>query len=480
MDIPHTGALRRALVRRAVTCGVTLAAFVGLATLVSPPAAAQFAVGEHAEGPRTAGRNAAPPAGAKEKRITQEELAALTGGFADRYMTYIVSACDLIEKNNPSQEQKRLANQIRLTQVSSIYDIVTNADPYTQLLDLTLVVTLQSRKWIDEDQAEQMFGPRGVYLIEASRKAREDIWQIAQRVMKPEQLESLDYLIWDWRRKNPNVQVLSFVRFDDFASSRGKSVVSDVKSGGGLLAPVDEAKKAVDEVRLLGERAFFLSKRMPFLMNWQVRAAVDDTLADPQIGGLTASLQQASDTMAKLPTEMAHERAALIGEPRNGRPALHATLDEVRYTIGDTTRLAQNVDGAAKSADGLLKQAKDTSVALNDTIGLVDRVFMQRMSNAPAPAADAKPFNIDDYTRSLQQLTAALREANQLLAGTDQLLTSKHLDAPMREATERGERVVDAAFWRGALLIVLFFVMLGAYKLITTWAATRMRARNAA
>jgi hypothetical protein len=51
-------------------------------------------------------------------------------------------------------------DQVRLTQVSAIYDIVTNADPFTRLLDLMLVVTLQSQKWIEEDQAERWFGDR--------------------------------------------------------------------------------------------------------------------------------------------------------------------------------------------------------------------------------------------------------------------------------------------------------------------------------
>ena len=125
-----------------------------------------------------------------------------------------------------------------------MYDIVTNADPYTQLLDLTLVVTLQSRQWIDEDQAEIQFGARGKFLIEAARKAREDIWKIAARVMKTEQLEILDNRILDWRRRNPNVQLISYVRFDDFAGSRDKSMIADVKTGGGFLASVDEAKKS--------------------------------------------------------------------------------------------------------------------------------------------------------------------------------------------------------------------------------------------
>ena len=132
-------------------------------------------------------RGAAQMKSAQGALVTMDELDQLTYAFADRYLTYIVSACEAIEKDNPNAEQRRLAHQVKLVQVSSVYDIVTNADPFTQLLDLTLVVTLQSQKWIDEDQAERWFGDRGQPLINASRKAREDVWRIAARVMKPEQ-----------------------------------------------------------------------------------------------------------------------------------------------------------------------------------------------------------------------------------------------------------------------------------------------------
>ncbi len=92
------------------------------------------------------------------EKITMEELDQLTYGFADRYMACIVSACDEIEKTGATARQRRLAHQVKLVQVRSVLDIVTNADPFTQLLDLTLVVTLQSQKWIDEDLAEECFG----------------------------------------------------------------------------------------------------------------------------------------------------------------------------------------------------------------------------------------------------------------------------------------------------------------------------------
>jgi hypothetical protein len=415
------------------------------------------------------------------EKITMEELDQLTYGFADRYMAYIVSACDEIEKSGATPQQRRLAHQVKLTQISSIYDIVTTADPFTQLLDLTLVVTLQSQKWIDEDLAEEWFGDRAQPLIDASQRARADIWKIATRVMKPEQLEVMDYLIWDWRHKNPDVTVVSFVRFDDFAASRGKSMIADVKSGTGLLAPVNDAIKSVDELRLLTERAFYYGKRAPFLMNWQAETAVDNILANSQIEGMTQSVATVTKSVdritnmtERIPDEIAKTQARVVNDFQRMHPLILAGLGQYRNAVSDTEDLVGSVDGATKTADALLKTLQETSVTLNSTMASVDKIFMEPGRNEPKPQ-NQKPFDIESYTASALALTGALKEANQLLNSTGDMLGSPKLEQPIKQvnaiATERidharltGARLIDVAFWRGAALIVLFFVMLTLYK----------------
>ena len=429
------------------------------------------------------------------EKITMEELDQLTYGFADRYMSYIVSACDQIEKSGATAQQRRLAHQVKLVQVSSVYDIVTNADPFTQLLDLTLVVTLQSQKWIDEDVAEEWFGGRAQFLIDASQKAREDIWKIAGRVMKPEQLEVLDYLIWDWRHRNPNVQVVSFVRFDDFASSRGKSVVADVKSGTGLLAPVTDALKSVDEVRLLTERAFYYGKRAPFLMNWQAEVAVDNILGNNQIEGMTdsvASVTRSVDRITaiteRIPDEIAKEHTRVVNDVQRLHPMMMAGLSNYRGAVAETTGLVGSVQEAAQTADTLLQTLQGTSVTLNGTMESVDRIFMAPGRKDPKPK-DEKPFDINSYTASALALASALKEANQLLSNTGDMLGGSKLDQPIKQvnaiATERveharvtGTKIIDIAFWRGAALILLFFVLLTLYKVFTTLLLPKLAGRR--
>jgi hypothetical protein len=394
------------------------------------------------------------------EQITMQELDQLTYGFADRYLTYIVNACDAIEKDNPNAQQRRLAHQVKLVQVSSVYDIVTNADPFTQLLDLTLVITLQSQKWIDEDQAERWFGDRAGPLIEASRKAREDIWRIAARVMKPEQLETMDNLIWDWRQKNPSVQLVSYVRFDDFASTRGKTVVEDVKTGTGFLAPVGDAKKAVDEVRLLAERAFYISKRLPFLMNWQMRSAVDETLNDPSVREVTANVTRVSTAIDRIPQDIARERAAIFAEMNRQQPFISAITSQVRGTVAESNALAAQVAAITKSTDQLLAS--------------YDRIFVAPDREKPKTG---KPFDINEYNKTLLTLTEALKEANTLMANGGALLASPKFDQLTSKQVERvgdtSERIVDTAFWRGVALIVIFFVGLGVYRSFTHWLSRR-------
>lgn len=441
------------------TCRTALVASLCLTLLLSGCAFVQRAEQTSAAEQRSGGSRS--PAAMKSKAgeaITMQELDQMTYAFADRYLTYIVSACEAIEKNNPNAEQRRLAHQVKLVQVSSVYDIVTNADPFTQLLDLTLVITLQSQKWIDEDQAERWFGDRAGPLIDASRKAREDVWRIAARVMKPEQLEVLDNLIWDWRQKNRDIQLVSYVRFDDFSATRGKSIVEDVKTGTGFLAPVGDAKKAVDEVRLLAERAFYISKRLPFLMNWQMRSAVDETLNDPSVREVTDNMTRVSKAVDRVPQDIARERAAIFAEMNRQQPFISAITSQIRGTVADSNQLAAQIAAITKSSDQLL--------------ATYDRLFVAPGRDKPK-TGNEKPFDIAEYTKTLQVLTEALKEANTLVANGGSLLASPRFDQvttkQVAHAGEQGERIVDAAFWRGVALIIAFFVMLTVYRAFSHW-----------
>lgn len=277
-------------------------------------------------------------------RVTIAELDQLIDGYADRYAVLISSAIDQIKSNNPDAEQRRVAHRIKLNGMLALNDIASSDDPYTQTLDLLVMVTLQSHMWIDELGAERAFGARAPILVHALREARIEAWKLASRVLTDDQLETIDYLIWDWRQKNPGVEQVEFLKFEGFAGTRGKGVVEALKSGGGFLAPLSEASAELREYRRLAERAFWYSKRAPNLAGIQAEAATNEILAAPEIGRLIDSISQGtqagdrvSKTVAEIPQTVERERKAVV-------EALDARTGKLKDLVQEAMKVSTSLE----------------------------------------------------------------------------------------------------------------------------------------
>lgn len=223
-------------------------------------------------------------------RISIDELDHLTKGFADRYSMVVGSAVDLIKRNNNDATGRRIAHRIKLDGVLAVNDIVSGDDPYSEVLDLTVAVTLQSIVWIDENRASTTFGDRAPMLIRALHTMRREAWELAARAMTQDQLELLDLLILEWRRDHREVEQVAFVKFNDFAGSRAASLLIDLQSGGGMLAPLRETNVELRETRRLAERAFWYGKRGPSIAGIEAEAATNEILAAPEIGRLLVTI----------------------------------------------------------------------------------------------------------------------------------------------------------------------------------------------
>jgi hypothetical protein len=141
------------------------------------------------------------------EKIDSEELNQLSNAFADRYRTLMEDAISAIIVGNPNARQRALANRFLVETTTSAYDIATSGEPFSQVLDLTIMITLTSQVWIDSNRADREFGPeRGQILVTALRQAREEAWDIAGRVLLPDQLSALDFMIASWRRNNLGVE----------------------------------------------------------------------------------------------------------------------------------------------------------------------------------------------------------------------------------------------------------------------------------
>ena len=428
------------------------------------------------------------------QKIDAEELNQLTNAFADRYRTLMEDAVNEIITGNPDARQRALANRFLVESTTSAYDIATSNEPVSQVLDLTIMITLTSQVWIDNDRAAKEFGEaRGQILIDALRQAREEAWVIASRVLLPDQLSALDFMIASWRRDNADVQDVSFVRFDDFADSRGSALIAEAKGGGGLFAPLNQAVDEAVEYRKVLERIFFLAKRAPTLINWQAQSVIDQVLAKEEtmkalenLDSVTASVDTLGSTVRQLaedvPNIIQHEREAIFAELDRRQKDIDSALTNVKTIAEDARKATDNVQKTLDGVAPTLKEVQTTLDAAQPTLAAVERLAAtsERLLGKVAemygpPDPDAKPFDIAEYRGALADATTALVEANKALDRGESLAGSPAIKGLIQEVTHATEerinslettlaRIVWLVGGVAAGLLVLAFALAIAYR----------------
>jgi phosphate transport system substrate-binding protein len=395
--------------------------------------------------------------------IAAAELDELTRAFADRYVGVLASTCEALKKGNADPVQRREAQALMLDGATNVYDIASNADAYTRMLDLVVVTTLVSQVWVDDDRVGDVFGARGEVLVRALHHGRVEAWALAARVLRPDQLDVLDYTIWDWRRQNPDMTRAAFVRFSNFALDRGRSANAEVLAAGGFFKNIGQTGQAVDEARLLTERMFYRLKREPTLLRWQAEAAKDDLVATPEVGKALADVHRLTDQVERLPANVAAERGALLAALDVRAKAVDETLNRVRAVIGDAKALVDSV----ALAGGAFRETLKTGDGLFTRFDAWDR-----WSNA---RPDHRPFDVREYTQGAKELAAAATGVNESLKSSSELLGSpawarrieevnRLADGRIRVASEQSQLLVRATFVKATLTIGAFFALLILYR----------------
>jgi hypothetical protein len=137
--------------------------------------------------------------------------------------------------------------------------------------------------------------------------------------------------------------------------------------------------------------------------------------------------------------------------------------------------LVVDTKGLAETVRGTLNEAGTATTAATTTVGAVNELVRELK---PAPGAPGKPFDIADYVVAAKELTATVRELTQVITATDTLIKSRAWTERLGEvnqaaaervehATGQAERILGTSFWRAAAIIMVFFSMLLAYRVLT-------------
>lgn len=402
---------------------------------------------------------------ASGERITATELDALTRGFADRYVGLLYSVCDALKEDNPDAAQRRAAQTLLVDNATNVYDIASNADPFTRVLDLHVVTALVSEVWAEDGRAVAVFGEPGQALADALSQARAEARLLSARVLSDEQLELLDSLVKDWKKENPKVVRASFVRFSNFALGRGRTTADQILKARGLLSEVAEARESADEFKMLAERIFYRFKRASTLLRWQTMATKGDLVATPEVTTTLADLHSLTEQMKQLPANIAAEREAIIA-------GIDGRLENAEGTIA-------GVSAVLDEANILVDSLKPASDSLNETLTTADTLFARYTAmEASKTENGGEPFDINEYGQAAKDLTLAAERLNELLTTAEELLGSPELrqgiqkmntsvDGRIMTVSNQSEVVMNVFFWRACALLAVLFAMLLLYKVVS-------------
>ncbi len=410
------------------------------------------------------------------ERVTMEELDGLTRAFADRYVGLLYSVCDSLQEDNPDPGQRQAAQMLLVDNATNVYDIASNADAFTRVLDLAVVTRLVSQVWDDDGRAVAVFGKRGQALADALSQARAESRMLAARVLTADQLGILDSLLRDWRQENPKVVRVSFVRFSNFAIGRGKSAADKILEARGLLAPITEARKSVEKVRLLGERMFYLLKRQSTLLRWQVAAIKGDLVATPELNTALADVHSVTDQIEQLPANIAAERQAILTCIDDRLQGADATIANVRATLDEANTFATSL--------------KPVGESFNEMLTTADTLYARYAASDQAKTGnEGEPFDIREYEQTAKEVKLATKRMNELLTTTEHLLGSPELrhgtqevsdsaDGLIMKVSDQSQVVMNAFFWRAVALLGVLFVMLILYRVISLLLIRKIEIEN--
>ena len=323
----------------------------------------------------------------------------------------------------------------------------------TNLLDMVVVVT-RGRMMVEAYWLPEVYGESARPLLETCREMETQLWQMVTPILTAAQQEELRQTIHTLHQQDRNLQpllpsqALNFITDVAKLSQRKRSEPASVFSLLMLdpLSGLDPATRELAETRLFAERALFIARRMPTLLRWEMELFTVKTADLPQIqqlrthsAQLAAAADRFSQVAAQAPMMLATEREQLLTALKDQEHGLSGLTKEVQLMLATGRQMADATNGTLKTFQDISAQFK---------AGPTD-------PNTP-------PFRINDYTAAAAQIHTTATELVALLQALDGLAGSPHLaqvssqfGVLTQQVQAGGREVVDYAFQRGLLLVIL-------------------------
>lgn len=395
--------------------------------------------------------------------------------FADEFDSGISSGIGNLRRGTNALNRAEILRW-KIAFCNKTTSIVSGPHAVANLLDMAVFVTI-TRVALEEHWQPEVFVESARAMLECCRSSETNIWRLVAQVITPEQQTELRAAIAAWCRKNTMTESLLAASVDDFVTPVAAANKSNTVRSGSVFdllkldpfSGLDPATREIAQTRLLAQRAFYLTQKMPQLLRWQMELLSLNTVEMPAVHQLvlnSTQLTTSADRLArvaeKLPAQVSAERAEIFKTLQTQEQELTPLVEQMRETLVAGSQMSTSLNTTLITFDAVMKR-----FGIGE-IGTVEVASTNRAS-----------FRITDYTKTAAQLEATARQLSELLRTFDQTLGSTNftqlavrIRPAIQQAQTGGRELVDYAFWKGVLFVAVVFVAALLYRLI---AARMMR-----
>ena len=386
--------------------------------------------------------------------------------FADDFVDQSVRTTDTLAEQIGNAKMQTDILDWQLSQANAAVQIVSGPKPAASAVNMVVLVSL-SRRIIERDWLV-LYGEPAKPVLKAYERLERDAWTLMGDAVH-RQRPGLDALLAAWVKDNPQVHNPSFVRFADFTTGEQQARVRAIPGlldivGLDPLSGMNPAVREVEQSRLLAERAVYYAQRLPRLLYIQGRLIAAQARTTPEADQVLGAFAGVDRLSASL-TKFTDNAPALVSQQREAAIAqfMNELARQQQQMLGLATQLRAAIEAGHVTADSL-------NALIQSTDRLVTRFAPQ--PNAPRRSAPGKPFDINDYTRTIVELAATARDLQALVKNID--ATTPHLADQVAVLTAGLHGLIGYALWRLIMLVMVILAAASMYRLVT-WQLSRPR-----
>ena len=390
------------------------------------------------------------------QEMTREQLQEEVMRFADRFATQLTQVAEQIRYTEGRNERRVDMIHFQYVVNASPLDVAIAPNAVTNLLDMMVMASMAhyaAEKFWSQDLGHPQDRQA---LLETTARLEKDIWSISDKVLTPEQQQSMRDLIAAWIEEHPDVRSVLQIRFSAFSGQR-TAALREVQRTGGLMGEVSRSVDAIEEMHQYGERLLFYMQRFPDLARLQSELAAYEVLDQQEIQSLVDDVDRITLVAERLTEMLPEERAAAIDQLMDRLATERQMLieqvlaqeGELRATMADFSQLAVSIEKISEHLREATASLERTALAINLDMG-------------------GESTDIGEYTELVATSLNTVSETRQLISELEKFVSAGSVNSRLPTAfsavDEELDWLINRIFFFALLLIVFFFLTLFLYR----------------